>query len=76
MLEIEEKILIKGDSQLVIKQMKGEWQVRSATSRRYVPEVRRLLEGRDVAFAWIPRDENRQADELSRVAFERFISRR
>jgi len=35
---IEERIVIKGDSQLVIKQMKGEWKVSSATSKKYVPK--------------------------------------
>jgi ribonuclease HI len=70
--DIEEKILIKGDSQLVVKQMKGEWQVNSATSRKYVPEIKQLLVGKDVTFEWIPRDENEEADKLSRVAYERF----
>ncbi len=43
---INEKILIKGDSQLVIKQMKGEYRVNSATSKKYVPEIKRLLAGK------------------------------
>jgi len=70
--EINERIIIKGDSQLVIKQMKGEWQVNSATSRKYVPEIKRLLEGMDVSFVWTPREENEEADKLSRVAYERY----
>jgi ribonuclease HI len=69
---IDEKILIKGDSRLVIKQMKGDWQVNSATSKRYAPEIKRLLEGKDATFQWIPREENEEADKLSRVAYERF----
>jgi ribonuclease HI len=70
--EIDEKILIKGDSQLVMKQMKGDWRVTSATSKKYVPEIKQLLEGKDVTFQWVPREENEEADELSRVAYERF----
>ena len=70
--EIDEKILIKGDSQLVMKQMKGDWQVTSATSKKYAPEIKQLLEGKDVTFQWVPREENEEADELSRVAYERF----
>ncbi len=69
---IEEKILIKGDSQLVMKQMKGEWQVSSATSKKYVPEIKLLLQGMDVTFQWVPREKNEEADKLSRVAYERF----
>ncbi len=72
---IDEKILIKGDSQLVMKQMKGEWQVSSATSKKYVPEIKRLLQGRNVTFQWVPREENDEADKLSRVAYERFKSK-
>jgi ribonuclease HI len=69
---IEEKILIKGDSQLVMKQMKGEWQVNSDTSKKYVPEIKQLLQGKDVTFQWVPREKNEEADKLSRVAYERF----
>ncbi|MDM7933961.1 MAG: ribonuclease HI [Methanothrix sp.] len=67
-----EKIVIKGDSRLVIKQMRGEWQVRSETSRRYVPRIRGLLQGLDVSFVWVPREENEEADRLSRMAYERY----
>jgi len=73
---IREKIVIKGDSQLVIKQMKGEWKINSATSKKYVPEIRRLLEGKDVSISWVPREENEEADKLSRVAYERYKSQR
>jgi ribonuclease HI len=72
---IEDRITVKGDSMLVIKQMKGEWEVRSATSRRYVPEIRRLLAGRNVSFVWINREENQEADELSREAYRRYRSK-
>jgi ribonuclease HI len=70
--EIKEKIAIKGDSQLVIRQMNGEWKINSATSRKYVPAIGSMLEGMDVSFMWIPREENEEADGLSRVAYERY----
>jgi len=72
---IEDKIVIKGDSQLVIKQMKGEWKISSATSKKYVPQIRNLLHGKDVSFVWVPREENEEADELSRVAYNRYLRR-
>jgi ribonuclease HI len=74
--EIEDEILIKGDSQLVIKQMKGEYRVNSATSKKYVPEIKKLLQAKRVNFVWIPREENEEADKLSRVAYERHIGRK
>jgi ribonuclease HI len=73
---IEDEIVIKGDSQLVIKQMKGEYRVNSATSKKYVPEIKNLLQRERVSFVWIPREENEEADKLSRVAYERFIGRK
>jgi ribonuclease HI len=74
--DIEEKTVIKGDSQLVIKQMKGEYRVNSATSKKYVPEIKKLLQGKEISFVWIPREENEEADKLSRVAYERFKNKR
>ena len=70
---IDDRIVIKGDSELVIKQMKGEYRVTSATSRKYVPEIRKMLEGRDVSFVWVPREENEEADGLSRKGYESYL---
>jgi len=72
---IDEVLTVRGDSELVIRQMKGEWQVRSATSRHYVPQIRPLLSGREVRLEWVPREENEEADLLSRVAYERYIKK-
>jgi ribonuclease HI len=73
---IDEKIVIKGDSELVIKQMKGQYRVSSATSKKYVPEIRKMLEGRDISFLWVPREENEEADGLSRMGYESYLKRR
>jgi ribonuclease HI len=65
----DDEIVIKGDSQLVIHQMNGTWQIKSATSKKFVPEIRRLLEGRKTRFIWISREQNAEADQLSNVAY-------
>ncbi len=70
---IDEKVVIKGDSELVIKQMKGQYRVSSATSKKYVPEIRKMLEGRDVSFLWVPREENEEADGLSWMGYESYL---
>jgi ribonuclease HI len=67
---IDEKVEIRGDSQLVIMQLRGEWKVNSDTSKRYVPEIKRLLQGKDVSFVWVPREKNEEADLLSREGYE------
>jgi len=69
---IEDEIVIKGDSMLVINQMSGVWQIKSQTSKRFVPKIRELLKGKKVKFVWIPREENSEADMLSRVAYKRY----
>ena len=74
--EIDEKIQIRGDSELVIKQMKGEYRVNSATSKRYVPQIKELLVGKEVSFQWVPREKNEEADRLSRVAYESYVRRK
>jgi ribonuclease HI len=48
--------------------MNGTWQIRSETSKKFVPEIRRLLGGRQTRFVWIPREQNAEADQLSNVA--------
>jgi ribonuclease HI len=65
----DDEIVIKGDSQLVIHQMNGTWQIKSATSKKFVPEIQRMLEGRKTRFVWIPREQNAEADQLSNVAY-------
>lgn len=70
----DEQITVLGDSQLVVRQMRGDWQIKSATSRKYVPQIRRLLDGLDVTFVWVPREDNEDADELSRAAYDNYIS--
>jgi ribonuclease HI len=65
----KDEIVIKGDSQLVINQMNGTWQVKSETSKKFVPEIQRLLQGRETRFVWIPRKQNTEADLLSNIAY-------
>ena len=64
------KIVVRGDSKLVINQLLGEWKIKSATSKKFVPEIRKLAEGLDIKFEWVPREENKEADELSKKAYE------
>jgi ribonuclease HI len=73
--EIKGSIEVKGDSQLVIRQIRGDWEIRSMTSRKYVPEIRRLLEGKDVRYIWVPREMNEEADQLSRRGYEAYKKR-
>ena len=64
----DQRIVIRGDSKLVIEQVKGNWKIKSATSRKFVPKIQKLLLGRRAQLFWVSREENREADALSNKA--------
>jgi len=65
------EVVVEGDSQLVIRQMNGEYQVRKEHLKAYHAWLRRLAEGFvKVEFRWVPREENTVADALSKRAIE------
>jgi ribonuclease HI len=65
----EERIVIIGDSQLVIRQMFGRWRIKRGCYVALAHEAKNLLwqfpriEGR-----WVPRERNGTADALSKAA--------
>lgn len=64
------EIMVKSDSQLLINQLNDSWQVRSARIRPLYDEAQSLLRNFPrVSFRWIPREENKEADLLSRRAY-------
>jgi len=57
------------DSQLVIKQCKKEWQVKDPGLKPLNLRVMNLINKfKSVSFYWVPRDENKLADQLSKLA--------
>lgn len=63
-----------GDSQLIIRQLTGQYAVRSARLRPLWQRARSLLDDLDVTLEWIPREENEQADALSREAYHEHVT--
>jgi probable phosphoglycerate mutase len=75
---VNEDIVVKSDSKMLVNQMAGRWKVskkayRSGAEGNYVD---RFLEARDVSrrferitYEWIPRELNSLADALSRIAY-------
>ena len=66
-------LIVKGDSQLVINQMGGQWQIKNEGLRPLHQQASDLTttlasRGVNVKFQWIPREQNKQADKLSRKA--------
>ncbi|MCI4345777.1 MAG: ribonuclease HI family protein [Thermoplasmata archaeon] len=64
-------VLIHGDSQLVIRQMNGEYAIRKEHLKAYHEHLRALAQQfAEVTFRWVPREENTRADELTKLALE------
>ena len=64
----ERQVVVKGDSTLVVKQVNGEWKTKHPTLQPLRAKVCDLLaQFDDWSVQWIPRKENRRADELGRA---------
>jgi len=62
-------LVVTGDSQLVIRQVRGEYEVRKEHLKAYHARLLQLVkEFRSVRFEWVPRGENARADALSKSA--------
>jgi ribonuclease HI len=60
------RLIIKGDSQLAIKQLKGEWKVKDKDLKPLFEKVKDLEEKfQSIEYNWINREENKMADALS-----------
>ena len=65
------EVIVEGDSQLVVRQMKGEYEVRAEHLKAYHEWLSQLARSfHRVEFRWIPREENTRADALSKRAVE------
>lgn len=72
-----ESISLFSDSQLVIKQLTGEYRVRSEKLKPYYLEIKELLQDLpDCDFQYIPREENYKADELANLGIDQFQQNR
>ncbi|XP_057444187.1 uncharacterized protein LOC130736368 [Lotus japonicus] len=64
-----QKLFIKGDSQLVVKKLKGEYQVKDPQLSKYLEIVHRLMmEIEKVRIEHIPRSQNERDDVLAKLA--------
>ena len=71
-LGIEGDVVVKSDSKLLVGQMSQGWKVKGGMYIDKLKEARDLLkEFGSVAFEWIPREQNSEADLLTRIAYEK-----
>jgi len=66
------RLLVRSDSELLVRQMQGRYKVKSADLRPLHERARKLAQS-FVYFAieHVPREQNREADELANVALDR-----
>ena len=70
----DQKIIIRGDSQLVINQINGKYKVRAVRIIPLYQKVKSLLSKfKDIKIEWIPRDKNKEADKLSNKAYQEIL---
>ena len=66
----EERILVHSDSSMLVNQMQGKWKVRKGLYVVAYKKAGTLAEQfTSLSFQWIPREENEEADLLSREAY-------
>ncbi|PIT97565.1 ribonuclease H [Candidatus Berkelbacteria bacterium CG10_big_fil_rev_8_21_14_0_10_41_12] len=60
------------DSELIVKQLRGEYKVKNAKLKQLFYDIRsKLMEvGANISFTHVPRDKNERADELYNKALE------
>jgi ribonuclease HI len=71
-LGIEGDVVVRSDSKLLVGQMSGGWKVKGGMYVGKLKEARDLMkEFGSIRFEWVPREQNQEADLLTRVAYEK-----
>lgn len=75
-LRVEGDVLVRSDSQLLVGQMSEGWKVKGGMYVGKLKEVRDLVKDfGSIRFEWIPREQNSEADLLTRIAYDRYGQR-
>ncbi|MEM2141661.1 MAG: ribonuclease HI [Candidatus Thorarchaeota archaeon] len=74
-----DRVVIRGDSQLVIRQIRGEYAVKSKRIGPLHSRLKQLIgelsrRGIEIEIRWIPREENMRANDLARRAYADYVS--
>ncbi|NKE72858.1 ribonuclease HI family protein [Candidatus Manganitrophus noduliformans] len=64
-------VVLHGDSMLSVRQMTGEWRIKGGRYLPYYLKAKELArQFSDITFLWIPREENAEADTLSKAVLK------
>ena len=64
------ELTLFSDSQLLVKQLKGEYKVKNEKLQRLWNRFNKLRKNRSVEIRWIPRERNKIADKLAKSALD------
>lgn len=73
-LKLENELLtIRSDSQLLVNQMNRKWAVKAPLIIPLYKIAKDLANGLNIQLEWVSREENEEADRLTRIAYERSL---
>ncbi|MFE9006526.1 bifunctional RNase H/acid phosphatase [Streptomyces sp. NPDC007875] len=64
------EVRVRMDSKLVIEQMSGRWKIKHPDMRPLAAEAKAIMPPGQVAYEWIPREQNKHADRLANEAMD------
>ena len=72
-----EDITLYSDSKLVIEQLNGNYKVKSANISSMYKKIKTMFFGfSSLKFVWVPREENKEADRLTKIGYNEFLKSR
>ena len=69
-----ENMIMHCDSQVITSQINGDYECRKERMKKYLEEVKSRISGLEVKFVQIPREENKCANRLAKVASAEFMN--
>ena len=66
-----ESVEIRADSKLVVEQLSGRWKIKNAELKVIARQVKAAFPADRVRYTWVPRAQNKRADELANKAMDR-----
>jgi len=71
-----DQVEIRSDSKLLVNQMRGEWNAKRGLYIETYKMAKQLLSSfKNISFRWVPREENKEADRLSRLAYSEYVDK-
>ena len=69
----DEEVIVRSDSRLLVNQMSGHWLSHGGLyADKYSEALKLASHFTRISFVWVPREQNVEADSLSRKAYEEY----